>query len=263
MGLVVQVHAFAEEMNKSRRMAAIQARALAAAGLAVLQIDLLGCGDSDGDFGEATWSQWCNDVIAASQWLLKRHAHTSPRAPLWLWGHRAGALIAVDAACVLDRDCNFLFWQPAIAGRSTLQQFLRLGTIGDWSKGEAPAATASLRGRLAAGEQVEIAGYALAPELALGLERARLTPSTRSGSVAWLEMSSRPDPELTPASIAAIAEWRQAGHVVRAQVVQGPPFWQTTEIEDAPALIAATVAICVAMSNTNTHPVVAIDRATR
>ncbi len=40
--LVVHVHAFAEEMNKSRRMAAMQSRALAAAGFAVLQIDLLG-----------------------------------------------------------------------------------------------------------------------------------------------------------------------------------------------------------------------------
>src|SRR5687768_8838655 len=53
--LVVYVHPFAEEMNKSRRMAALQARALAASGHAVLQIDLLGCGDSSGDFGDASW----------------------------------------------------------------------------------------------------------------------------------------------------------------------------------------------------------------
>jgi alpha-beta hydrolase superfamily lysophospholipase len=41
-GAVVYVHPFAEEMNKSRRMAALQAKALAAAGYAVLQIDLHG-----------------------------------------------------------------------------------------------------------------------------------------------------------------------------------------------------------------------------
>jgi len=33
-------------MNKSRRMAALQARVFAAMGFGVLQIDLFGCGDS-------------------------------------------------------------------------------------------------------------------------------------------------------------------------------------------------------------------------
>ncbi len=43
---LLYLHPFAEEMNKSRRMAALQSRALAEHGYAVLQIDLLGCGDS-------------------------------------------------------------------------------------------------------------------------------------------------------------------------------------------------------------------------
>ena len=55
LGLVVHAPAFAEEMNKSRRMVALQARALAEDGLAVLLVDPLGCGDSPGDFGDATW----------------------------------------------------------------------------------------------------------------------------------------------------------------------------------------------------------------
>ena len=71
-GLVVYAHPFAEEMNKSRRMAAQQARALSAAGFTVLQIDLLGCGDSSGDFGDATWQGWVDDVVAACRWL-RRH----------------------------------------------------------------------------------------------------------------------------------------------------------------------------------------------
>lgn len=44
-GSIVYIHPFAEEMNKSRRMAALQARALTLAGFAVLQLDLIGCGD--------------------------------------------------------------------------------------------------------------------------------------------------------------------------------------------------------------------------
>ena len=40
-GAVVYVHPFAEELNKSRRMAALQARAMAAAGYAVVSLSTL------------------------------------------------------------------------------------------------------------------------------------------------------------------------------------------------------------------------------
>ena len=51
-------------MNKSRRMAALQARAFAEMGFGVLQIDLFGCGDSSGDFSDARWDIWKQDLIA-------------------------------------------------------------------------------------------------------------------------------------------------------------------------------------------------------
>jgi hypothetical protein len=51
-GAILYVHPFAEEMNKSRRMAALQARPVRSR-LTVLQIDLYGCGDSDGNFADA------------------------------------------------------------------------------------------------------------------------------------------------------------------------------------------------------------------
>ena len=71
---VVYVHPLAEEMNKSRRMAALQSRALAAVGCAVLRIDLHGCGDSSGDFADASWEDWVDDVVAACGWLRERVA---------------------------------------------------------------------------------------------------------------------------------------------------------------------------------------------
>jgi hypothetical protein len=36
--------------------------------------------------------------------------------------------------------------------------------------------------------------------------------------------------------------WEQAGCRVNSHLVNGPAFWQTTEIEDAPFLIDATTA---------------------
>jgi exosortase A-associated hydrolase 2 len=245
-GLVVYVHPFAEEMNKSRRMAAIQSRALAAAGWATLQIDLLGCGDSEGDFCDASWSQWVADVVAASRWLLARHAGAHP--PLWLWGHRAGALIAVQAADQLDIAVNFVLWQPAVNGRALLQQFLRLKTVADLKSELRPgAALLALRQQFAAGEAVEVAGYALTAPLAVGLQEAQLTPPVRAGRAVWLELSQRPEGTLSPAALTAIEAWRCAGHGVYAQALQGPAFWQTVEVEDAPALVSATLSALESM----------------
>ena len=60
-------HPFCEEMNKARRMAALQSRRLAALGYSVLQIDLFGCGDSSGDFADAR-EIWKRPQIALD-WL--------------------------------------------------------------------------------------------------------------------------------------------------------------------------------------------------
>jgi len=243
-GLVLYVHPFAEEMNKARRMAALQARALAAAGYAVLQIDLLGCGDSSGDFGDASWRDWVDDVQRAIEWLRAQAS-----GPLWLWGLRAGCLVAVQAARQLKLSCNFLFWQPSSAGKLVLQQFLRLKVASTMLDGGAKGAMEALRQDLATGRAVEVAGYTLATGLAQGLDAASLLPPPSPASSAapsgrrleWLELSTRPDATLSPASTQVLDAWRLAGFAVRSRVVSGPGFWQTAEIEDAPALIESSI----------------------
>src|SRR5215469_17330088 len=71
-GDVVYVHPFAEEMNHSRHLISTLARQLSRYGLGVLMVDLYGCGDSAGDFAEARWETWKEDVAAAVRWLHGR-----------------------------------------------------------------------------------------------------------------------------------------------------------------------------------------------
>jgi exosortase A-associated hydrolase 2 len=240
--LVVYLHPFAEEMNKSRRMAALQARALAKAGVAVLQMDLLGCGDSAGELADASWQAWQDDVQLAVRWLRAQHGGNTP---LWLWGLRAGCLLATDAATQVGEPCNLLFWQPPVGGKPLLQQFLRLKMAGELQSGQAGGITAALRAGLERGEDVEVAGYRLPPALALGLEQAHLRPPAPNARCVWLETSTREPATLLPSSQGVIARWHAAGHAVQAVAVRGPAFWQTQEIEEAPALVLATTqALC-------------------
>lgn len=236
---LVYVHPFAEEMNKSRRMAARQSRALAEAGCMVLQIDLAGCGDSSGEFRDASWAAWVDDVIAACAWLQQRC-----EAPLWLWGLRAGALIAGEAAQRLPQAAHgLLMWQSPSSGKPLLQQFLRLASAGRLLDGDAKGVTAALRERLARGETVEIAGYELPAAVANGLEAAALKPPTAVGQLLWLELSTQADATLSPSAERSLTAWQAAGWRTDSRVVQGPAFWQTTEIEDADALLDATCAL--------------------
>ena len=246
-GLAIYVQPFAEEMNKSRRMAALQAAAMAEAGWAVLMPDLLGCGDSAGDFGEASWDDWVEDVVQSCQWLKRRHG--SPAVTLCLWGLRSGCLLAAEAAKHLESAAvHFLFWQPVLNGQVLLQQFLRLKLAGDLIGGTGKQAMESARQALANGQGVEVAGYRLSPGLARGLSTARLAPVPTPCQVDWFDLSSREDTPAAPAADSAAASWQAAGHLVRRHKVVGPSFWQTSEIEVCPDLIDRSMAALASLT---------------
>jgi len=235
-GLVVHAHAFADEMNKCRRMVAQQALQLADAGFTVLQLDLFGCGDSAGEFAEATWAQWIDDLVAAA-----RHARQiEPDAPLWWWGTRAGALLANAAAQRLGEPCSMLFWQPMPSGATALQQFLRLKAANEMLAQGGKGVVEQLKRELSEGRLIEVAGYELSGGLTQGLADARLVPFDGVQRVVWLEVAAQPDSTWTPASAKAVQAWTQAVPATTAQLVTGPMFWQSVEIEDAPALWEAT-----------------------
>lgn len=249
---MVYIHPFAEEMNKSRRMAALQSRALAAAGFSVLQIDLHGCGDSSGEFGDASWQDWIVDALHAAAWLKARdQAHAN--APLWFWSLRAGCLIAMQAAANLNEHVNFCFWQPSPSGKLVLQQFLRLKIAAAMLSGASKGLMDEMKRKLAQGQSVEVAGYSLSAQLAEGLEQASLMPDTRASQNAascsrmeCLELSMQENASAAPATKHCLTNWRSLGYATQHRLVQGPAFWQSQEIEDAPALIEAT---CAALLN--------------
>lgn len=242
-GGVLYLHPFAEELNNTRRLVARQARAMAAAGFAVLQIDLFGCGDSSGSFEDARWDDWLDDARLGCQWLAAQSS-----GPMWFWGLRTGALLAVALAAEHRQAAygaapGLLLWQPVPHGQQALQQFLRLHAASQWL-GAGSAATESPAKRLEQGEAVDIAGYTLAPDLARGLQQAHLAPPQTPGTrrLIWLETSTQAEPTLSLAAERQIGAWHTAGWAVEARAVAAPAFWQQIGTEDAPELIAATLA---------------------
>lgn len=239
-GAILYAHPFAEEMNKSRRMAALQARAFAAAGFAVLQVDLHGCGDSDGDFGDARWPVWKRDLELATDWLRREVA-----APVHLWGLRLGATLALaswqDAP---DRYASALLWQPVLDGAPFVTQFLRLAVAREAlrSTGE-KLTTERLRASLARGNVVEVAGYSFVAELAAAIDAQSVANGRApSGPVHWLDIRPAAS-ELPPAVRATLAAWQGSGADVTYRAIAGQPFWSSVEIIEIPELITATLSM--------------------
>lgn len=235
---LVYVPPFAEEMNRARRMAAASARAMAAQGVAVLLLDLHGCGDSAGEFADASWDGWLDDIAAARAWLEARTGRCTG-----LWGLRLGGLLAAVAASrAATPPQRLLLWQPVMAGLPHLNQFLRLRLAADMLQAGEHEGMDALRERLAQGETVEIAGYELGAGLARDMAAAdagMLTPPCR---VDWFELAAAPDRPLPPAASRLATAWRTRGARVHLRMAEGPPFWATPEVAEAPALLKASLA---------------------
>ena len=234
-GGIVYLHPFAEEMHKSRRMAACQARALAAAGYAVLQPDLTGCGDSGGDFGDADWDIWQQDAQLALTWL-SQHCD----GPLSLWGLRLGGSLATQLAQQRADIERLILWQPVVNGELFLNQFLRIKLASEMlSAGHAQSDLKQLRARLESEETIEIGGYSLAPALARTLATWKLSDYRPTCSTHWFEIGTGTG--LTPASQRIADAWQAAGVPLHTHAVAGESFWITQEISECPALLNATL----------------------
>lgn len=245
-GQVLHLHPFAEELNTCRRVSAQFARALAEEGFAVLQFDMYGCGDSEGDFGEATWATWRNNAQDALAELRQRAGEPTEAAPLWLWGVRSGALMSANILQDMTAPCHVLWWQPVVSGQQVLQQWLRLDAAKAWL-GQGPSGKAlSPSEQLKQGQTVYVAGYPITPALAQSLTAATLqtgVPAVRADTrLLWMDLTASESDELPPAVTRHARIWQNADWSVTTHALACAPFWQQFGDSDAPALAQASLA---------------------
>lgn len=221
-GSVLFLPPFADEMHRSRRVVAGQARLFVDAGYRVMLLDLSGCGDSGGDFADATWSRWVEDAQFAARTLTNQGI-----GPLTIWGLRMGALLA----CVLSQSYSniqrLLLWQPVLNGELQVDQFLRLRTVPSPLNGEPNFDRKSLWNELRGGRTLDIAGYELSSALAMDMSKARLNDLRPQAPVHWLEIGLASNSTLAAGSEKVIAHWREQGTQVETGYVVGDPFWRT------------------------------------
>ena len=235
-GAVLFLHPFAEEMHKARRTVAAQARLLAAQGYLVMQIDLNGCGDSDGEFVDARWETWLEDANAALDYLRQHCA-----GPITLWGLRLGALLACELERTHTDIQRLVLWQPVLNGEQQVDQFLRL-RVAAAAVGERPSFDRkTLWSELREGKTLEVAGYELSAELAMAISKSRLHDLIPSCEVLWMEVTPGTGRELALPSRNVTAYWEDHGVQVQAYALPGEAFWRNHDAAINPDLLRLTL----------------------
>lgn len=236
---ILHLPAFAEEMNKSRRMMALQAESLAKQGYLVLAIDLFGTGDSAGDFGEAAWALWLSNINDAVAWLKHQGVDI-----VSLWGLRLGALLAMDFVSqnpgVVE---NLLVWQPVLNADSFVTQFLRLRVAAAMMNSQAPQEkTSELKKQLQQGQSLEVAGYLLNPELMNPIMALKIDPPALRtlNKIVMFEIATGLDAQPSFINQQFLDALIAADVDASLVTLNGDKFWASQEIVIAPALLQAT-----------------------
>lgn len=158
-GSIVIVPAFAEEMNRTRRTNAWIARELSALGYRVVLFDLSNTGDSSGDFAEATYANWCDDVLQVCGQIDKQSDSldvlTTRFGSLLLSSVIEKQEFKINRACLIA---------PLLSGSDMMQEFLKIRVAKSIFEGKRESVK-SLTESLGSGGSLDVSGYQLTEQL--------------------------------------------------------------------------------------------------
>ena len=247
-GQILFVPPFNEEMNRCRSIMTLQAQALSALGFGVLHVDLFGTGDSEGEYKDARWHIWLQNLITAKAWLDKK-----PSGCQVVCGIRLGALLAAEFhATTKDSNIALVLWQPIVDGKLYFTQFLRIRIAAQIDQiSSSKETTTTMRKQLADNNTIEVAGYEIHPELASSIDHAKLINHqlVNDSKVLWLENSITNTQELSVASNKALKHWPGENTSATTQIFEGSAFWQLHERVLNPYIIEHTTRWITAQKN--------------
>lgn len=231
-----------EELNKSRRMYSLQARAFAARGLIAILPDLYGVGDSEGDVATASLQIWQQDLVNVMQWIA---GFEKPHR-IHVFGLRSAALFFGMIDSTVSPVASWVLWSPIERGSRLVRDLFRQALIVARNRGDASITSKGLKERVSAHGYIEISGYRLSADLLDQLESMTIPQSVPPQvGVHWFDVRAGLNSGAGVREPASVGRWRDAGCEVDYRICEGPPFWHTAEISTVAQLVEETTDVIV------------------
>jgi len=235
---LVVCHPFGDEKKCSHRALAETARALAGAGVAVLRFDFTGCGDSGGDFRDATVTKWKEDVHSALDLLAERIGGGTRG----LFGLRLGASIAALVAAERSDVQRLILWEPIPNGTRAFEADLRRKLIKQMMTDGTRGSRKEMMERLERGEsEIDLDGFPIGGTLYRELRQVDLLGEDHPfrGEVLVVQISFN-------TRVGADAQrlydsYSDAGADATLVPVAASPLWNRLELVDSRPLIKPTL----------------------
>ena len=230
---------FGEERKSAHRAFVLAARAFAAAGFGVLRFDYRGCGDSGGEFHEATVNGWLEDVQAAAAALRSRLGG----GETGLLGLRFGATLAACAAETLPGVSRLILWEPVLDGRPYFAADLRKKLIKEMmTRGKSAGRRNQILDELEHGQgDIDLDGYKVTGALYAGVAGLNLAHRVGGfrGRCLLCQVSHT---DKIGAHVATLMEcYTKCGAKPAMASVVEEPFWTKVDFAGCPKLIEATM----------------------
>ena len=151
---------FAEEKKSSQRMLVDLAKQMANAGYTTFLFDYFACGDSDGDFKDATLSIWIKNTLDALK-HLKQHTDIDS---IGLIGLRLGCFIALSTINKKERISQGIFIEPVLSPETYFKRSLRQKLMKELiTDGKTKSRRSDLINQLNHNKSVDFDGYEISP----------------------------------------------------------------------------------------------------
>jgi len=231
---LVFVHAFAEEKKCAHRPFVEMARAACEAGVAVLRFDFRGCGDSEGEFEDATLDDWRRDLRAA---LAFAPANLGGER-MGLLGLRLGAALAAELAEAEITLACLALWEPVVEGDRYLSLTMRRSALRRKLTVHEGGSTEGLEETGNEAGVVDFDGYLVLPVMQEQIAAVNLLaePKAYPGPTLILNLSPRPK---IAAPLEELASLYVQGEAV---AVRQEPIWSMVGLVDPTPAITATMA---------------------
>lgn len=232
-------HPLAEEKLWTHRVFVGFARLLAARGHGVLRFDLMGNGDSDGDFSQCSVESAVSDVLCSIEEAKRRWSS----ARIDLLGLRFGATIAALAAERSSDVGRLILWAPILDGERYMQELLRSNLATQTAVyREVRHDRTELVEQMRSGATVNVDGYAMAFALYSEAAAIKLAASAKGHTGPCFVVQIERQPGRPAADLQQLTGTYKDATLGFAQE---EPFWreiQKSYLKHAPSLFAVTSA---------------------